>query len=100
MSAYGLPSVLGLLTLTLNWPCVLLLAGCALRIRSQKKPAFKVCLPQIAETVSLKLGMYLLAYKPWPGPPTSKPPFVLMLAASPDPVRLGNWATPFLNRPL
>ena len=79
---------------------MVLFAGCALRMRSQNTPAFKVCLPQIFETLSLALGMYLLAYSPCVGPPTSNPPYVLMLAASPVPPMFGNCVTPFLNRPL
>src|SRR5205809_1053911 len=73
MSAYGLPTVLELPLLTFNWPCVELLAGWVFRICSQKTPALKVCVPQILETVSLRLGRYLSAYRPL-GPPTSKRP--------------------------
>ena len=42
-------------------PFVALLAGWALRMYSKKIPAFKVCLPQTFETVSLKLGIHLSA---------------------------------------
>src|SRR6266849_10672484 len=82
MSAYTLPTELELLLLKLNWPCVLELAGWALRMCSQNTPALSVCLPQIFETVSLTLGKYLLAYRPAVLPPTSKPPLVLIAASS------------------
>ena len=61
MSAYGLPVVFGLVIFTPSAPCVALLAGCALRMCSQKTPAFKVWVPRILAILSLALGMYLLA---------------------------------------
>src|SRR6266481_1623531 len=84
------------------YPLVLLFAGWAFRIHSQKKPNLRVWVLATLVTVSLKLGMYLLAYRPEEGPPASNPPGLKTSAASPPPKspKEGIWATPFLNRPL
>ena len=61
MSAYKFPYVYALEGATMIVPLVELLRGSAFRIYSQKKPALTVCVPQTFDTVSLKLGMYLVA---------------------------------------
>src|SRR6266404_5814673 len=60
-SAKSLPNVLELFLETFNCPFVLLFAGCEFRIRSQKTPNLAVCVPNTLETVSLALGIHLLA---------------------------------------
>src|SRR3954451_7949579 len=102
MSAYALPSEFELPLANSRKPLVLLLAGCAFRIRSQNAPALTVCVPQTLVSVSLMLGMYLFAYSPAELPPASKPPGLKTSAASPPPhpPNDGIWLTPFLNRPL
>ena len=60
-SANKLPYVNAFEGPTVIKPFVSLLRGSALRMYSQKNPDLTVCVPQTFETVSLKLGMYLVA---------------------------------------
>ncbi len=60
-SANWLPYVYAFDGPTVIKPFVSLLRGSAFRIYSQKNPALTVCVPQTFDTVSLKLGMYLVA---------------------------------------
>ena len=100
-SANRLPYELPFHGPTVNMPLLLLFAGWAFRIHSQKKPALTVWVPHTLDTVSLTLGMYLLAYRPEEGPPASKPPGLKISAASAPPQlpNDGICATPFLYRP-
>ena len=84
-------------------PLVLLFAGWALRIHSQKNAGLDgVRAPPPWSTVSLMLGMYLLAYRPAVGPPASKPPGLKTSAASPPPhpPKDGNLRHAILEQPL
>ena len=94
--------MLELPTLTLNWPLVVLLAGWALRIRSQKKPAFDgVGSPDFGDGVA-DAGHVLVGIETLPRAAGFEAAWVEHEGrfAAAQPPKDGICATPFLNRPL